>query len=81
VYKAGCVGRGGAEADAETLQRTGQNRPPPIIITSQINFLKFQGEIKAIIRGIFELRNTKYGTRVITRKMADYLATKNQLEK
>jgi hypothetical protein len=43
--------------------------------------LKFQGEIKAIMRGIFELRNTKHGTRVITRNMADYLAIKNQLEK
>jgi hypothetical protein len=73
--------RRGVEADAETLQRTGKDRPPPIIITLQINLLKFQGEIKAIITGIFELRNTKYGTRVITRKVADYLAIKNQLEK
>jgi hypothetical protein len=73
--------RGGAEADAETLQRTGRNRPPPIIITSKIYLLKLQGEIKAIIKGISELRNTKHGTRVITRKMADYLAIKNQLQK
>jgi hypothetical protein len=42
--------------------------------------LKFQGEINAIIRGIFELRNTKYGTSLITRKMAQYLAIKKQLE-
>jgi hypothetical protein len=43
--------------------------------------LKCQGEIKTIINGIFVIRNTKYGTRVITRKMADYLAIKNPLEK
>jgi hypothetical protein len=39
-------GTGGVEADAETLQRTGKDRPPAIIITSQINLLKFQGDVE-----------------------------------
>jgi hypothetical protein len=43
--------------------------------------LNLQGEIKAIAMGSFELRNTKNGTRVITREMADYLAIKSQLQK
>jgi hypothetical protein len=43
--------------------------------------LKFQGEIKAIIKGSFELRNIKNRTRLITREMADSLAIKNELEK
>jgi len=67
--------------EEEPLQRTGKDRPPPIIITSQVNLLKFQKEIKAITKGSFELRNTKHGTRAISREMADYLAIKNQLEK
>jgi hypothetical protein len=72
----GCDGE-----ETETSQRTGKNRSPSIIITAQINLLKFQGEIKAIAKGSVEIRNTKTGTRVITTGMADYLAIKNQLEK
>jgi hypothetical protein len=72
---------GGDEDEWETPQRTGKDRPPPIIITSQVNLLQFQKEVKAITKGSFELRNTKHGTRAISREMADYLAIKNQLEK
>jgi hypothetical protein len=49
-------------------------------ITTQINLLKFHGEIKAIAKCSLELRNTKNGTRVITREMADHQVIKNQLE-
>jgi hypothetical protein len=43
--------------------------------------MKFQKKIKAITKGSFELRNTKNGTMVISREMADYQAIKDQLEK
>jgi hypothetical protein len=69
------------EEGSETSQKIGKETPPPIIITTQINLLRFQGEIKAIAKGSFELRNTKNGTRVITKEMANYLAIKSQLQK
>jgi hypothetical protein len=52
------------------------DHPPSIIITSQINLLKFQGEIKAITKGSFNIRNTKNGTGVIV-----ISSHKNLLEK
>jgi hypothetical protein len=69
------------EEDSEISQRFGKDRINSIIITTQINMLKFQGEIKSIAKGSFEFRNTKNGTRVIVREMAEYLAIKSQLEK
>jgi hypothetical protein len=59
----------GDEDESVTPQRTGKERPPLIIITSQVNLLQFQKEIKAITKGGFELRNTKKGTRVILREI------------
>jgi hypothetical protein len=45
-----------------------------------INLLKFQGEIKAISKGNFELRNGRNGFKIITREMVDYLDIKKYLE-
>jgi hypothetical protein len=67
----------GGDEESEILQRIGKDRPSPIIIMTKINMLNFQGEIKATSKGNFELGNTKRGTRVITREMADYLAIKS----
>jgi hypothetical protein len=61
---------GGDEEESENSQRTGRDRISPIIITTQINLLKIQEEIKAIAKGSFELRNIKNGTRVISREVA-----------
>jgi len=70
----------GEEEGSGNSQGNGKERPPPIIITAQINLLNFQGEIKAIKKVSFELRNAKDGTGVVTREMADYLAIKKHLE-
>jgi hypothetical protein len=46
------------DEDSEISQRI-EDRPPPIIITTQINLLNFQGGMIFIAKGSFELRNTK----------------------
>jgi len=70
----------GEEEGQSSSQRNGKERPPAIILTAQINLLKFQGEIKAITKGSFELRNVRKGTKVLTRVMTDYLVIKKHLE-
>jgi hypothetical protein len=42
--------------------------------------LNFQGEIKAITKGSFELQNVRNGTMVATREMTHYLVIKKHLE-
>jgi len=48
----------------------GTLRPPPIILTTTVNVLKFQAEVKAITRGSFEFHNTRNGIRVVTKEIA-----------
>jgi hypothetical protein len=50
-------------------------KPPPINLTTSLNLLKFQAEVKAITKdNFFEFRNTKNGIRVVGKGMADYSA-------
>jgi hypothetical protein len=48
----------------------GTERPSPIILTTTVNLLKFQTEVKAVTCGNFEFRNTRNGIRVVTKEMA-----------
>jgi hypothetical protein len=70
------------EGDKETTDEEKQGstteagRPPPIILTSATNLLQLQKNISGIVQGSFEFRNTKNGTRVLTKEMADYSAIK-----
>jgi hypothetical protein len=52
-------------------------RPPPIILTSVTNLLQLQRQLRDIVKGSFEFRNTKTGTRVVTKEMADFSAIKD----
>jgi hypothetical protein len=63
------------DGDQGTTSQAG--RPPPIILTSAMNLLQFQKSIKGIVKGSFEFRSTKHGTRVLTREMADFSAIKS----
>jgi hypothetical protein len=55
-------------------------RPPPIILlTSAINLIQLQKQLKGLVTGSFEFRNTKNGTRIVTKEMADYSAIKEYL--
>jgi hypothetical protein len=68
-----------ANAEASPRETTTAiiGRPPPIILTSATNLLQFQKSIKDIVKGSFELRSTKNGTRVLTKEMADFSAIKS----
>jgi len=50
----------------------GTGRPSPIILTSSINLLKFQGDLATIAKGSFEFRISRNGIRLVTKEMADY---------
>jgi hypothetical protein len=71
--------REGSKEDNEGEQQ-GTNRacrPPPIILTSATNLLQLQKQIKGIVKGSSEIRNTKKRTRVLTKEMADFSAIKS----
>jgi hypothetical protein len=52
-------------------------RPPPIILTSTVNLIQLQKHLKSVVKGDFEFRSTRNGTRVITKDMADFEAVKS----
>jgi hypothetical protein len=56
-------------------------RPPPIVMTSTTNLIHLQSDLKELVKGAYEFRNTRNGTRIITKEMADYSAMKSYLEK
>jgi hypothetical protein len=49
-------------------------RPPPIVLTSQVNLFQLQKRLKGVTNSDFELRSTKNGTRVVNKEMADFSA-------
>jgi uncharacterized protein with WD repeat len=52
-------------------------RPPPIILTSSTNLIQLQKQLKSVVKGDFEFRSTRNGTRVVTKGMADFEAVKS----
>jgi hypothetical protein len=55
----------GQNSEVEKQQKTG--RPPPIILTSATNLITLQAKLKVLVHVSFEFRNTRNGTRVITK--------------
>jgi hypothetical protein len=55
-------------------------RPPPIVLTAATNLMQLQAHLKVLVKGKFELRATRNGTRVVTQEMADYAAVRAHLE-
>jgi hypothetical protein len=47
-------------------------RLPPIILTSFSNLIQLQKELQSVVKENFEFHNTRNGTRVITRGIADF---------
>jgi hypothetical protein len=66
------------EGRKETPKGTGQ--PPPIMVTTNINLIKVQNEIKTKLKGDFALHNTRNGFRISTKTMEDYLILKKHLD-
>jgi hypothetical protein len=51
------------------------------MITSTTNLIQLQSDLKEHVKGKYEFRNKRNGTRIIKTEMADYLAMKSYLEK
>jgi hypothetical protein len=56
-------------------------RPPPIVMASTRNLIRLQSDVKDHVKGEYEFRNTRNGTRIIAKEKADYSAMKSYLEK
>jgi hypothetical protein len=64
-------------AETTTLEETvpgKAGRPLPIILTSTTNLIQLQRQLKNVAKEDFEFRNTRNGTRVITKSMMDFKA-------
>jgi hypothetical protein len=52
-------------------------RPPPIILTSIVTLIQLPEQLKSVVKGEFEFRSTRNGTRVIAKGMADFERVKS----
>jgi hypothetical protein len=67
-----------AESNTEEAAAPGKSsRPPPILLTSAGNLIQLQKQLKGVPKQPFEFRNTKNGTRVVTKDVVDYLVVKS----
>ncbi|XP_023714241.1 uncharacterized protein LOC111868088 [Cryptotermes secundus] len=71
----------------ESTSKPGEQQPsdkpvrlPPIVLTSTTNLMQLQRKVKELVTGNFEFRNTRSGTRIVTKEMADFSAIKTFLE-
>jgi hypothetical protein len=63
--------------EAAAQGKTG--RPSPVVLTTIVNLIQLQKQLKGVTKDNFEFRNTRNGTRVFTKDMVDYQAVKNFL--
>jgi hypothetical protein len=63
-------------ADAGEQPTSPAGRPPPIILTAATNLLQLQKKLAAFVKGSFEFRNTRNGTRFVTKELSDFSAIK-----
>jgi hypothetical protein len=73
------TGAQNALPEQEASRKSG--RPPSIVMTSTTNLIRLQSDPKEHVKGVYEFRNTRNGTRIITKEMADHSAIKSYLEK
>jgi hypothetical protein len=71
-----------ASTEASPRETTTANtgRPSPIILTSAVNLIQLQKQLKNVMKDDFEFRSTRNGTRVVTRGMVDFQTMKSHLE-
>jgi hypothetical protein len=65
--------------EQEAYRKSG--RSPPIVMTSTINLILLQSNLKEHVKEECEFRNTRNGTRIITNEMRDYSAMTSYQEK
>jgi hypothetical protein len=58
--------------DADDTPECQQYQAPPIVLTSQVNLIQMRKQLKDLLRGNFEFRNNRNGTRAVTKVMADF---------
>jgi hypothetical protein len=61
-------------------QQNKRGRPPTIVLTSAINFIFLQNKLNGVVKGNYEFRSTRNGTRVITREMANFSAIRTYFD-
>jgi hypothetical protein len=54
-------------------------RPLPIMTTSTTNLIRLYSDLKDHVKGEYKFQNTRNGTHIITKEMADYSAMKSYL--
>jgi hypothetical protein len=54
--------------------------PPPIVLTSQLNLIQSQRQLRGLLKGNFEFRSTRNGTTIVTKEMAGFLAIPSHFE-
>jgi hypothetical protein len=70
------------QTDSEQQQQppnSQRDRPSPFILTATVNLIQLQKQIKGLVKSSFEFRNTRNGTRIVTKEMEDYSAIKEYL--
>jgi hypothetical protein len=65
--------------EQETPKKSG--RSPPIVMTSTTNLICLLSDLKEHGKAEYEFRNSRNGTRIITKEMADYSAIKSNIQK
>jgi hypothetical protein len=66
------------EPQQESAGKSG--RPSPIVLTSTTNLMQLQRQCKGFFMRNFEFRNTRSGTRIVAKEIADFSALKTCLE-
>jgi hypothetical protein len=77
---AGAAPKDQPEQQSQQAAANKGGRPPPIVMTSTINLISLQKDLKQIVKGPFEFRNTKIGSKVVSKEMADYSAIRHYLD-
>jgi hypothetical protein len=50
------------------------------LLTSATNLLQLQKKVRGLVKGKFEILNTRYGTRFVTKGMADFSAIQLKIQ-
>jgi hypothetical protein len=73
--------QGNSSTDAGDQATSQAGRPPPVILTAATNLLQLQKKLRAFVKGSFELRNARNGTRIDTKELSDFSAIKAFFQK
>jgi hypothetical protein len=76
----------GDDADGATERQQHQEpsnqagRPPPVVLTSQVNLIQLQRLLKGLLKGSFEFHNIRSGITVFMKEMVDFSAIRSHFE-